>query len=197
MNQFLRDSPFCDTAHPAIQAVVSRERERHEQARERAIAFFALVRDTILYEFGRWGVSASTTLAARAGMFLNVAAAHEKRPARTLRSDAVRALERYRWPGNVRELENEMQRAIVSTTAGECVTSAVLSAHIRRVDDTLISPTRPLKEVVRSVEVATVLGRLREHGYHRAAAAESLGMTREGLWHKLRQLGLTLPRRTG
>ncbi len=52
-----------------------------------------------------------------------------------------------------------------------------------------------LKEIVREVEAATIRARLREHGYHRAATARSLGMTRESLWAKLRQLGFVLPRR--
>ena len=48
---------------------------------------------------------------------------------------------------------------------------------------------------MREVELATIRARLREHGYHRAATARSLGMTRESLWAKLRQLGFVAPRR--
>ena len=48
---------------------------------------------------------------------------------------------------------------------------------------------------MREVELATVRARLREHGYHRAATARSLGMTRESLWAKLRHLGVAVPHR--
>jgi DNA-binding NtrC family response regulator len=43
------------------------------------------------------------------------------------------------------------------------------------------------------VELATIAARLRDLGYRRAATARSLGLTREGLWQKLRQLGLRPP----
>jgi transcriptional regulator with PAS, ATPase and Fis domain len=54
---------------------------------------------------------------------------------------------------------------------------------------------RPLKQILREVEVAVIHARLREHGYHRSATARSLGLTRESLWAKIRQLGLNLPAR--
>ena len=56
---------------------------------------------------------------------------------------------------------------------------------------------RPLKEIVRDVELATISARLRAYGYHRTDTARSLGLTREGLWQKLRQLGFKPPNRGG
>ena len=49
---------------------------------------------------------------------------------------------------------------------------------------------------MRDAELAAVSERLRSFGYARTETARSLGLTREGLWHKLRQLGLAPPRRT-
>jgi DNA-binding NtrC family response regulator len=57
-------------------------------------------------------------------------------------------------------------------------------------------PERPLKEIVRDVELATIRARLRVHGNHRNATARSLGCTRESLWAKMRRLGFRpAPRR--
>src|SRR5262249_58749022 len=50
---------------------------------------------------------------------------------------------------------------------------------------------RPLREIVREVEAATIESRLRRHRYHRGDTARSLGVTREWLWAKMRKLGLT------
>ncbi len=109
---------------------------------------------------------------------------------------ALRLLERYPWPGNVRELENEIHRLVLCAEPGERLTPDLLAAWIvERAPAAAGDGTRPLKDIVREVEVATIRTRLREYGYHRAATARSLGMTRESLWAKLRQLGVSVPRR--
>ncbi len=109
---------------------------------------------------------------------------------------ALRLLERYPWPGNVRELENEIHRLVLCAEPDERITPDLLAAWIiEGAPPAAADGTRPLKEIVREVELATIRARLREHGYHRGATARSLGMTRESLWAKLRQLGFVPPRR--
>jgi two-component system response regulator AtoC len=111
---------------------------------------------------------------------------------------ALRLLERYPWPGNVRELENEIHRLVLCAEPGDRVTPDLLASWIvEGAPSAAGDGTRPLKEIVREVELATIRARLREHGYHRTATARSLGMTRESLWAKLRQLGFVLPRKGG
>ncbi len=109
---------------------------------------------------------------------------------------ALQLLERYPWPGNVRELHNEVHRIVVFAEPGERVTEALLSPpileHAALGDGT---GGQPLHDTVRNVEVALIDTRLREHGYHRGATARSLGVSRESLWAKMRQLGLQPPRR--
>ena len=108
----------------------------------------------------------------------------------------LRLLERYPWPGNVRELENEIHRLVLCAEPGERMTPDLLASWIvEGAPSAAGDGTRPLKEIVREVEAATIRARLREHGYHRTATARSLGMTRESLWAKLRQLGFVLPRK--
>jgi DNA-binding NtrC family response regulator len=108
--------------------------------------------------------------------------------------DALRLLEAYPWPGNVRELENELHRLVVSAEPGARIEPQMLSPWI--VDAAAAAAEeagRPLKEVVRQVEVATISDRLRRHGNHRAATARSLGVSREWLWAKMRALGIRVP----
>src|SRR5881396_996021 len=122
--------------------------------------------------------------------------AREGKTLRGFDARALRLLERYPWPGNVRELENEIHRLVLCAEPGERITPDLLAAWIvEGVPPAAGGGTRPLKEIVREVELATIRARLREHGYHRAATARSLGMTRESLWAKLRQLGFVAPRR--
>lgn len=47
-----------------------------------------------------------------------------------LSEEALALLAAYPWPGNVQELEEEMERAVILTPAGEPITSAVLSSKV-------------------------------------------------------------------
>jgi two-component system response regulator HydG len=132
--------------------------------------------------------------------FLERYAAEEGKAPPRLAADALVALERYAWPGNIRELQNEMHRLVLCVEPGESVAPAHLSPWIADAEAGLVDTEkiaidgqRPLKQILREVELATVQARLREHGYRRAATAKSLGLTREALWAKMRKLGLAAP----
>jgi DNA-binding NtrC family response regulator len=109
--------------------------------------------------------------------------------------EALRCLERYTWPGNVRELQNEMLRLVLCGEPGEAVAAEALSPWIREHGAVPGDDGRSLRDILRDVELATIWARLREHGYRRTATATSLGITREALWAKLRQLGVDVPSR--
>ncbi len=127
--------------------------------------------------------------------FLEKLTARESKELRGFDPEALQCMERYPWPGNVRELENEVHRVVLCAEPGERIGVALLAPWILEHGGPLADGARPLKEIVREVELATIRARLREHGYHRSATARSLGMTREALWAKIRQLGFALPRR--
>ena len=128
--------------------------------------------------------------------FLERCGEQEGRALRGIDPGALRLLERYPWPGNVRELQNEIHRLVVCAEADQRVGPELLSPWIVENAPALAEDgTRPLKDIVREVEVATIRTRLREHGYRRADTAKSLGVTREWLWAKMRKLGFRLPGR--
>jgi len=129
--------------------------------------------------------------------FLEKCAAQEGKRVRGFDPDALALLERHPWPGNVRELEHEVHRLVICAEDGERIPAALLSTTITdgAPAGAPADATRPLKEIVKEVELATIQARLREHGYHRSATARSLGITREALWAKIRQFGFALPRR--
>jgi DNA-binding NtrC family response regulator len=129
--------------------------------------------------------------------FLEQLGAQEHKHLRGFEPAALQLMERYAWPGNVRELQNEVHRLVLCAEEEERIPAALLAPWILEGAPTGADGARPLKEIVREVELATIRARLREHGYHRSATARSLGITREALWAKIRQLGFALPRRGG
>jgi DNA-binding NtrC family response regulator len=101
---------------------------------------------------------------------------------------ALVCLGSYAWPGNVRELEHEVHRLVLCSDGGRRITSDLLSPDILTAAPE--ADERPLREIVQEVETATIEERLRRHRYHRTRTAQSLGVTREWLWAKMRKLGL-------
>jgi transcriptional regulator with PAS, ATPase and Fis domain len=104
-----------------------------------------------------------------------------------LDAEALRILEAYAWPGNVRELENEIHRLVLSVRQERRIRRGDLA---RRIRDT--SPARendPLSRILQRVEIAVIRERIRQEP-SKAAAARSLGITREALYAKMRRLGI-------
>jgi transcriptional regulator with GAF, ATPase, and Fis domain len=104
---------------------------------------------------------------------------------------ALELLAAHDWPGNVRELENEVQRLVIQADPGDFITPALLSPRVRRVDSIVSNSGAAggtLKEMVEQVEKYFILEALRDHGNNKTSAAKTLGITREGLHKKLRQL---------
>jgi len=93
----------------------------------------------------------------------------------------------------VRELENEVQRLVIQADPGERIGPELLSPRIRQVEDLVLGAATAkgtLREMVDQVERQILHEALREHGNNKTAAAKTLGITREGLHKKLKQLGI-------
>ncbi len=108
-------------------------------------------------------------------------------------AEALALLAAYDWPGNVRELENEVQRLVIQVDPGERIAPEILSPRVRQVEGILTQANNAkgtLREMVDQVERHILLDALREHGNNKTAAAKTLGITREGLHKKLKQLGI-------
>ncbi len=116
------------------------------------------------------------------------------KPIRSISARAMTQLEVSPWPGNVRELRNVMDRAVV-LSSGTTIRSGdlhlgaaapVASAHASPATTEGYLPTRSLQEVeadhIRRV-LAAVQG-------HMGRAAETLGIHRNTLTRKMKELGL-------
>ncbi|MEM9801699.1 MAG: sigma-54 dependent transcriptional regulator [Planctomycetota bacterium] len=100
----------------------------------------------------------------------------------------MKMLERYAWPGNVRELENAVQRAIaLAGKANRLEADDLLPQDGRwRATAEVQVDVRPLREVLRDVEIDHIRAALVATGGHRAQTAELLGISRKVLWEKIR-----------
>jgi transcriptional regulator with GAF, ATPase, and Fis domain len=108
--------------------------------------------------------------------------------------ETLETLSAYDFPGNVRELENEVQRLVIQAEDGGFITPELLSPRVRQIETVLLSAGAAkgsLKEMVDQVERHILIEALREHGNNKTAAAKTLGITREGLHKKLKQLGVS------
>ncbi len=107
----------------------------------------------------------------------------------------MRALERYPWPGNVRELENAVQRAIALAGPGrELAADEMLPRDKRWRGATEVQDdVRPLREVLRELEVSHIQFALEKTGGHRSQTADLLGISRKVLWEKMRDFHILPP----
>jgi DNA-binding NtrC family response regulator len=132
-----------------------------------------------------------------AGHFLVRYSTEMGKPVGGYSQSAMELMMSYDWPGNVRELENEVQRLVIQVEPDGFVAPELLSAKIRRVEGNLANAgvtagsVSSLKEQMDQVERHLVSEALKAHDNNKTSAAKALGITREGLHKKLKQLGLS------
>ena len=142
--------------------------------------------------------------------FLREACERLARPEVTLSSEALDAFSQYWWPGNVRQLKNEIQRAVAMSSPGGTIEAPHLSPEITatRLPTTSsstsasTSPRPPraatnLAMAIEEVERELIQAALNGSSGNISQAARVLGLTRRGLYLKLRRLGLETPVEVG
>ena len=142
-----------------------------------------------------------------ASYFLREASERLGKPDVHLSSEALDVFAQYWWPGNVRQLKNEVQRAVAMSAPGGTIEPVHLSPEIGRASmpstpstsPAVVTP-RPIRTVIRQeVNLASAVERverdmiqaaLGRSGGNISETARTLGLTRRGLYLKLRRLGL-------
>jgi len=131
--------------------------------------------------------------------FLREACERLAKPGVELSSKTLDVFAQYWWPGNVRQLKNEVQRAVALSAPGSAIEPPDLSPEISatRLPGGPAAPGRRpivqaanLATAVEEVERDLIQAALSQTGGNISETARSLGLTRRGLYLKLRRLGL-------
>jgi DNA-binding NtrC family response regulator len=133
-------------------------------------------------------------LPALAERFLVQVAERLGRARKRLTPDALAALTRHAWPGNVRELRNALETAAVLAAGDEIDAADLRLAGAPVSTATATNGALPFAEAKRSAvegfERDFLLRALRANGGNVSRTAEAIGMVRQSLQQKIRELGL-------
>jgi hydrogenase-4 transcriptional activator len=134
--------------------------------------------------------------------FLRESSERLGKPDVQLSSEALDLFSQYWWPGNVRQLKNEIQRAVAMSAPGGVITPSQLTPEISasRLPGAPLVPVRrstrggalpaSLGVAVDDLERELIQNALDRSAGNISETARSLGLTRRGLYLKLRRLGL-------
>src|SRR5215510_1401447 len=118
-----------------------------------------------------------------------------------LTTGALEELSNFSWPGNARQLENEIRR-LVASVRGKSITEEHLDGSIRhprtfvqdfqsKEEPAPESPmSRSLPDAVEQLERRLIEETLRNSGGNKQKAAQTLGLSRQGLIKKLKRLSI-------
>ena len=147
-------------------------------------------------------------------------AEREGLPHKTLDADALKAMQRYRWPGNIRELENLVRR-LAALTPHETISADLIEAELRPAADMAeplpasdeqelgmaierylsryfagfggaLPPPGLYHRLLRELELPLVSAALGATRGNQIRAAELLGVNRNTLRKKIRDLDIPL-----
>jgi len=130
---------------------------------------------------------------------------HGSREGRTKRlsREAMQAIGRYDWPGNVRELKNALERSVIFAHGDE-ISEADLPGEILGGAPGPVRAGKPggdemplsepdIREAKRKFEVAYITRQLELHKWNVSRTAAAIGLHRQSLQEKLRELGIHRP----
>ncbi len=121
--------------------------------------------------------------------FLTRLSRRDRVPVRGIHEEALGALMEYSWPGNIRELMGALERACHALDDEGWVTLLSLGENPGSAAPALVRDRAAgLKGRTRAYEAELIKSALESHGGNKAHAARSLGLTRQGLWKKMRRL---------
>jgi DNA-binding NtrC family response regulator len=138
-----------------------------------------------------------------AGEFLKMHGSRLNRCAR-LSKEAQAALEAYDWPGNVRELKNALERSMVMCRGDEILLSDLpnevasgqpLTRQAGATGADAGMNERDFREGKRKFEIAWITKELVSHRWNISRTAATIGLHRQSLQEKLRELGIRRPGR--
>jgi DNA-binding NtrC family response regulator/tetratricopeptide (TPR) repeat protein len=130
-------------------------------------------------------------------LFLREACERLGKPEVELSKETLDLFSQHWWPGNVRQLRNEIQRAVAMSAPGGLVGPEHLSPEFSALAEQPVPSPRAisrtaasLSQAVEQLEREMIQETLARSDGNISEAARSLGLTRRGLYLKMRRLGL-------
>ena len=116
--------------------------------------------------------------------FLAISAQRHRKPQPAVSPEAMQALKQAPWSGNIRELQHLIERVVVTTSSTRLAAEDFFGASVPPL------PQPDLRTVARGAaqeaERSRIQEALRQTGGNRLKAARLLGISRAGLYNKLR-----------
>lgn len=124
------------------------------------------------------------------------------KPMKRISGDARQALERYDWPGNVRELSNTVERIMILEDGDLLLPEHLPAAVIKGKERSESPPSLDgvgveiagsefnLKKMTETFQAKVITKALENTHGNRTEAAKILGLSRVGLYHQMKRLGL-------
>ena len=103
------------------------------------------------------------------------------RPNVTLARQAIMAMQAYHWPGNIREMRNVLERAVLLSKAGDLL-------EVSLADSGENAPSA--RGSLQAAEREEIQRMLQEQGWNITSTAKLLGISRSGLYTKIKQYDL-------
>ncbi|MEH7443207.1 sigma 54-interacting transcriptional regulator [Bacillus sp. JJ1122] len=103
-------------------------------------------------------------------------------------SQAMKALLQYEWPGNVRELRNVLERAMTFAEHGKIQGEDLPDYLISQVTE----PALPRVSLAEDAELGAIRKALTQANGNKAQAARLLGISRSGLYEKIKKYQLSV-----
>jgi DNA-binding NtrC family response regulator len=131
--------------------------------------------------------------------FISEFSATHNIPIHRIHPEFLELLVTYDWPGNIRELKNHMRRAVLFSSGGELSPKDLLvhGGHTSEKPAAVSIPhaigtplTRTLAEKVASTEQELLEQALQANNYKRTVTAKALGISRVGLYKKMKKYGM-------
>ena len=127
-----------------------------------------------------------------ANHFLDVYGRIENRNIVSINPEVLDIFRNYHWPGNVRELENEIHWLVIQAPNNSDITPEMLSERFPEREPASLSTDSGglLRDRVEETEVRTIRQALEKNHWNITRTAEELGLSRQGLYLKIRRYRL-------
>ncbi len=133
--------------------------------------------------------------------FRQMLGAKHRRPSLTISREALEVLMASDWKGNVRELKNVLESAVVMGRDNVLQAEDFPPDFVAKLADqsgqsrqASFLAASDYREAKREFEIAYIKGKLREHGGNITRTAAAIGLHRQSLQEKLRELGIQAER---